>query len=407
MPIKLVQEAPEQLQNYLSISQLEYVQWINLIGVISICTGVFIGSGKVQFCPQRQAWSLPPFICKRLKKAAIVCGLIGVIGFAYSIYNVGGIEAAYGKSYGGGWDDSGYVREIFLLTLPALLWFLTSHMRTRLSQMDWVWVFLFLTPLLMQGLLGGRRGPTAMALIGITVGLYLIRGRRPPLTIVLVGSLLLGSLLLFIVNNRGEIYLGSDFNFQQQEQKQEYISVSSGNEYIFGASTILNADIRSEYLWGRRYFIVFFIRPIPKEVWPTKYDDATQLFGVDLRENAGISSKSIKETLGWLPAKGAAPGIIADMWLEMWWFSFIILYLIGWVYGTAWRKVLSQGGLWIPTYTLMTALSVYLVTQTLEAMGFRFLWTFTAAWLIWRYGAGKFRKTLLNQYNSDFNHQSF
>jgi hypothetical protein len=52
----------------------------------------------------------------------------------------------------------------------------------------------------------------------------------------------------------------------------------------------------------------------------------------------------------------------------------------------AWRKVITCGGLWIPIYTIMSALSVYLIMRTLEAMAFRFLFTGAATWLIWRYG---------------------
>ena len=61
-------------------------------------------------------------------------------------------------------------------------------------------------------------------------------------------------------------------------------------------------------------------------------------------------------------------------------------------YGAAWRRATSQGGLWIPVYTLMTSLSVYLVAQTLEAMAFRMLLTSGAAWLIWRHGIKDFQK---------------
>ena len=72
--------------------------------------------------------------------------------------------------------------------------------------------------------------------------------------------------------------------------------------------------------------------------------------------------------------------------LEFWWFSFLVLFLIGWFYGIAWRKAVTRGGLWIISYTLMAALSVYLVMQTLEAMAFRFLFMTAAAWLICKYG---------------------
>jgi hypothetical protein len=392
LPLSLLSADAQSLQTFLSVQQVEYIQILNLLGVISLCLGVLSGDKGLRWSKRSGAeWILPPSVRKRINQAAIVCGFLGVLGFAYSIANVGGLEAAYGKGYGGGWDESGYVREAPMLTLPALLWMMTSNLQRRLSKLDWALIVLFATPLLMHGLLGARRGPTAMVIVALLVGWYLIRFRRPALPTVVAGGVLLGMLMLFLVANRGNIHLGSDLKF---ESTQSYATeVGESNEYIYGGGIILHTDAKDSYLWGRRYFTIFFIRPIPRALWPSKYEDASRFFRMpNLEQNLGTGGDSIVETLGWKGAVGAAPGIVADMWIELWWYSFLADFLIGWVYGMAWRKAISRGGLWIPLYTLMTSLSVYLIMQTLEAMAFRFLLMGTATWLIWRYGVSRLRR---------------
>jgi len=262
---------------------------------------------------------------------------------------------------------------------------MVSQLNQKISPQTWAWIGIFAAPLLMHGLLGARRGPTAMVLIASVVGWYFVRFKRPRLAAVLAGALVLGTLLMFLVANRGNIYLGSDFEF---EGTSSYASeVSSGNEFIYGSGVILHADITESYMWGRRYFTIFFIRPIPRFLWPSKYQDASRILGIpDLEVNLGTGGENFIGTLGWAGAIGSAPGIVADMWLEFWWFSFLALFLIGWFYGMVWRKAITRGGLWTISYILMAALSVYMVMQTLEAMAFRFLFMFAAAWLIWKYG---------------------
>ncbi|MGB3516414.1 MAG: hypothetical protein WBA43_08160 [Elainellaceae cyanobacterium] len=397
MPLELLINDGEALKTYLSVPQLDYIQTLNLLGVSSLCLGVLVGSRNHRWNPfQHLAWNFSPRTQKRLARAAIVLGILGLLGFAAGIVNTGGLVAAYGRAYGGGYSRSGYVREAILLTLPALLWFMASHLQRPLSKLDWGVVVIFAAPLLMHGLLGARRGPTAMVVVALLVGWYLIRGKRPGLSRMLVGSCILGFLMLFLVSNRGNIYLGSDiFSSQSQRASIQYIGAYSGNEFIYGGGTILNADALNRYFWGRRYFTVFFIRPIPRALWPNKYEDASRILGIpNLEKNLGTGGEQLLETLGWQGAVGAAPGIIADMWLEFWWYFLLVLFGLGWMYGVAWRKAVTVGGLWIPVYTLMMALSVYLIMQTLEAMAFRFLFMSGASWLVWRYGIAGDRPSL-------------
>jgi hypothetical protein len=192
-------------------------------------------------------------------------------------------------------------------------------------------------------------------------------------------------LLLFLVVNRNEIYLGSDFNFTWQFDETYTTSIAPGNEFIYGSGVILNAQQNNDYHWGGRYITNLFIRPIPRRLWPTQYADAAKWFGIPnlAATNAGTLGQAW--TLEWRAPRGAAPGIIADFWLEFWWGYPIALYLLGWFYGMAWRKAVTQGQLWIPVYTIAAALSVYFV-QGFGALAFRFMFIGFALWVIWLYG---------------------
>ena len=71
---------------------------------------------------------------------------------------------------------------------------------------------IFGAPWLSQALLTARRGPTFAFAMVVLMGWYLNRHRRPPAVAVVVSGFLLGWLVLFLVANRGNIYLGSDFD---------------------------------------------------------------------------------------------------------------------------------------------------------------------------------------------------
>ncbi len=342
-----------------------------------------MGSGPAAVRHRSPPDPLPPAVGRRLAHAALVLGCVGLAAYAYMLAHVGGLSAAYGRAYGGVWADSGYIRDLQFLTIAALLLLLAARTGRPSSAIDWAWVILFISPWLIQGLLGARRGPTFMATAVLVVGWCFLSGRRPRLLAVLGGGLLLGCLMLLLVGNRSQIYLGSDFRFDTDLLVGK---ASSGNEFVYGAGTILNADRTGEYWWGRRYLVEFFVRPIPRFLWPSKYQNASAMLGVpDMEVNLGTGGSAFHSTLGWAGSRGAAPGIIADMWIEVWLGAFPVLFAFGWWYGRVWRRAVGQGGLWTTLYCLMFALSAYLVMQTLEAMAFRFLETALPAWLAWRY----------------------
>jgi hypothetical protein len=318
--------------------------------------------------------------------AAMAVGLVGVAGYAYCILSVGGLGAAFGESYGGGWSNSGYMRETFLLTLPALLWLMITYQPGGPIWYTWGRILLVASPLLTQGFLGARRGPTFMGLAGLTVGWYLMRQRRPRLLVALLGGAFVGTLLLFLVSNRGEIHLGSELHLEASPL--DYVKAGGGNEYLYGGALILHSQEQGGTFWGRRYLQFFFVRPIPRAWWPAKYDVASELLGGVTIEGgtAGLATNELKWTVGWAGAPGATPGIVADLWLEFWWFGFVGLFGIGWTYGRVWRMATIRGGPWLPCFGVVTALSIYLVMQCLEAMGFRALFMLGSSTIIWYFG---------------------
>jgi hypothetical protein len=238
----------------------------------------------------------------------------------------------------------------------------------------------FALPWLSSALLMGRRGPTFGITVVVLMSWYINRTKRPPILLVGAGGACLGWLVLFLVTNRGNIYIGSSF-----EMKTDVSAVvdkaDTGNEYIYGGGSILSAIHRDHYFWMRRYLAQVMVRPIPSAIWPTKYED----FGVpELLHNAG-TGEGIGDALGWVGAIGSAPGIIADLWVEVWWFSILAMALLGLAYGWVWKQAVLRGGPWASQYVVISALSIYLVMQTMEAVIFRTLLLSVPAWLSWRW----------------------
>jgi hypothetical protein len=249
----------------------------------------------------------------------------------------------------------------------------------------WMWslgmIGVFGLPWLTTAILMARRGPTFALLTILLMGWYMSRRKRPPVVAMAALAFLTGWLVLFLVTNRGSIYLGSDFNHVNTDVTGIVEKPDAGNEYIYGGGSVLSAERRDHYFWMRRYLAQVLVRPIPSAIWPTKYED----FGVpELLKNAG-TGEGFGDTLGWQGAIGSAPGIVADLWVELWWLSILGMAALGLLYGFVWKKAVTRGGPWMTQYVILSALSIYLVMQTMEAVIFRTLLLSIPCWLTWRW----------------------
>ncbi len=368
------------LDRFFDSDQLVFVASLNLVAVAAfvVCC---LATGVRARAPKPQAGqALPERTLQRLLVGGSVAGAIGFMCWAITIINVGGFVNAYSTSYTGGWDDSGYIRDGSILLLIGLLVavFVLSSKGPRLPA--WLMIAIFGLPWLAGALLMARRGPTFELAVILLMGWYIKRKNRPPLFAVAVGGFCLGWLVLFLVTNRNNIYLGSDFNVKTDVSNIVQAS-DTGNEWVYGAGTVLSAQHRDHYFWLRRYLAQVLVRPIPTAVWTHKYED----FGVpELLHNAG-TGEGFGDALGWKGADGSAPGIVADLWVEAWWFAPVLMGCLGALYGFVWNRAVSRSGPWTTQFVIISAVSIYLVMQTMEAVIFRTLLLSIPCWLTWRY----------------------
>lgn len=370
----------EALDQFFLPQELAFIQGFNLVCVVALIAGCIVGSQGIRRDTTRvdqyqyfstQAWK------DRLLHLALALGGIGLLLYVYGLYNVGGFVAAYDNPKGGGWATTGYLRDFSILVVPATILLFMSRRGSLWKVWHKTLLFVFSSPLLVHGLLSARRGPTFMGIVSIGIGWYLNRHHRPSLWQMLTAGTAVGILLLALVTFRGEIYLGSSFFKGEGPSAREMIEQSLdrtdqadyGNEFIYGSYILLGAQDEQSFYWGRRYLTYVFIRPIPSALWPTKYSDVGM---EELLQNAGTFVQAANIPADKLP-KGAAPGFTADLYLEFWWFAIAAAFAIGWVYGFFWRRNLTYGGWWRVMFAVLLVLSLYLITQTVEAGLFRFL----------------------------------
>jgi len=371
MPLKL--DSIGGLAGFFQGDQLEYVQFITFSGVACFVLGCLSVGCRLPAVRTPE----PKVSATVLVAWGAVLGCIGVVAWTVAaIHGTGGDITGYR----GGWDDSGYIRDASLLMFPAFLLILSATLQDRCRFLNLLLMALFLSPLVIEAAFSARRGPTFMIVVIVTMGWYMNRRQRPSLLMTVSAGLLLGMLMLFLVSNRKNIYLGSD-NELTTDVTSIVETPDTGNEYIYGAGTILSAEQRESFYWGWRYLAQVLIRPIPSSLWPNKYED----IGLpELTRNAG-TGEGFAETLGWRGADGSAPGLIADLWVEFHWLNLPVLFILGAVYGFAWRQAQLKGGAWIAQYIIMAALSIYFVMQTMEAVIFRLLILSVPMQLAWRF----------------------
>ncbi len=369
------------LQRFFDPQQMVFVAALNVVGVFAFVAGCLSVGLRLAGRRKRVALHPPsPRMLRRLLVGGAVAGAIGLGCWAVTIINVGGIVNAYSSSYSGGWDDSGYVRDGSILLLVGVMVAMISLSGKGPRLLSWAMLLIFGLPWLTAAVFMARRGPTFELTIIALMSWYIFRPKRPPIVALGVVGVCLGWLVLFLVTNRGSIYIGSSFNVKSDVSNIVQAS-DTGNEWIYGAGTVLSAERRDHYFWMRRYLAQVLVRPIPKAVWPHKYED----FGVpELLHNAG-TGEGFGDTLGWKGADGSAPGIVADLWVEVWYGAIPLMALLGAGYGLVWRRAVLRGGGWTSQYIIFAALSIYLVMQTMEAVIFRSLLLSIPSWLIWRY----------------------
>jgi hypothetical protein len=350
---------------YVSEERITWFHSLVVVGLICLIVGLEMGSASTPPPPNPRLLGYRPEV---LHKGAYIIGSTGLFAWLYVIHNNGGFADVFSSPKGMGWSDIGFVREAAYLLIVGVLLLLSPQGYNPKSKMWCFAIFCFSAPYLVQGLLGAQRGPTFLIIVSLGMSWYMARSKRPSITAMLGGAFAVGMLLLFLVTNRDRIYVGS--NQQLKTDFSTNLASNSANEYIFGAACAIAASEETRYFWGKRYLAQVIVRPIPKQLWPDKYAD----FGIpELRINAGVAGKGLARVMGWRTTPGAAAAMISDLFVEFSYLEFPVLVGIGYAFGMVWKRAVTIGDLWTTQYVIFALLSIFMVTQSGEAVIFRFV----------------------------------
>jgi oligosaccharide repeat unit polymerase len=364
--------------------------WVLSINVLSI-TALFYGllwhshgpSGGVNSMREQ---GLSEGARYRAAMLGSLMGLLAIIGFAAGILGTGGFAAAYGQAKGGGLATSGYLGEAPMLAFPAIGLLALAWQNTRLTPMRLFALILFASPYLIHGILGARRGPTFMIVMALVFAGYTVLGRRPKLTQVVPAVIVLGLLTLWLVNNRSRIYIGSDWEQTQQMNivYRQGSDIGTGEDWAYGAGVMLTSREFGNHTWGWRYLAHLIVQPIPRQVWPNKYEAVGLGWLSEQGFSMGMTANEWRRAVGWIPAGGSACGIIADFFAEFSYLGIAACFAFGWLYSYLWSRSSREGGVWRAVYLFAVILSIYVPTQNFNAWYYRFLIMSVPTVIIWR-----------------------
>lgn len=372
-----------QLQRFFEGSAaLELSALVHLVGVWGFCAGC-LPKGATQRAAPTSTIPLSAQARQNLMRIALVLGCIALGLYYYSLVEGGGILKAFGRPKGGGARlASGYFAEAIGLCLPALVLLFLAWRHQRMHLGHWAIVLLLASPYLLTGFLGTRRGPTFMVLGGMAFTWFLVRAGKVGILRVLgaVGFVSLVAVVLF--TNRPRLYIGSEqpLDWSAPWQYLRGLEASEGDDYVVATAHIATCHGTGKFGWGRRFLITYLVRPIPKQLWPTKYQDANRwLFG----EEGGLSAQDFAAQLGWTPAAGSATGGVADVFREFSWLTPVAMYFYGMFFRVVWYGARTRQGVWILLYVLAASLSIYVPTQSASAVFHRFLFLSVPLVLLW------------------------
>ena len=373
--------------------ELDYVGMLYLVSIVALYIGL-VASGKPR---ERQAIRdrvrnrrdifsllLDDRTRKQVRSIAIFLGVIACFLYWYSIYLGGGIYESFNQAKGGGARlGSGYLSESVMLIYPAIVLLAVSRQGLKLRGADMTYALVFASPHLVQGTLGGRRGPLFLALMVLFIAWFIARGRRPTLKTTVIAVALIGASLIVVQSQRAYVYLGSQEQFQAERVTHVIDPTAlTSNDYVAGVANVVRVNFFDNFYWGYRYFVTIFIRPIPRQLWPTKYEDV----GADwVTQFARPGQSEFFQALGFSPPEGSAVGFISDIYQEFWWGAVIVIYFLGRGYVAMWRRHNLEGGLWTVLFVEMLILSVYIPTQSFAAFYHRLLFMGVITALTWKY----------------------
>ena len=316
----------------------------------------------------------------RLRQFALVLASLALAAYWYAIFDSGGFFHVYSRGKGTFRTFSGYQGEAVNLCLVATVLYALSVQGKTLTISHVIAILVIVNPVLLHGTFGGRRGPLFLAMTTIFFAWHLIRGRLPSVRLILLFAMCCLLAVVFIHSQRRIVYLGSDqtFDLERFWSGLRNEELTAGDNFVVSTGQIHVTLETGNYNFGRTFLTHFIIRPIPRQLWPTKYEDTQRLlYGGGAAEQAfqeAVPFQSWRRVLGWQPLPGFSINSIVELFVAFSWPFLIFCWLLGYGVSCLWVNFRCRGQLWVPIYAITMALSIYLPTQTFTAFAHRWLY---------------------------------
>lgn len=394
-PLNLV--AHGILQDWLTPDRLDFVVLFRLVSICLFCFGCLWRVSR----PLAARWQagMPtgnPWLNNRIYIAGCFVGTISTCAFLYILYvERGGVFSTFSNPYAFQMASIGYVFESRWMAAPAVIMLAMARRGTRLRIQDLFLAVVFLAPLWLPGLLGAKRGPTFCAMCVLAFSWFTWRGKRPSVAQIAMLLGAAGLVAICLVVYRTEIYIGSKFNLDPHELVEYLVTpegIYSDEEIIVSGGAVLTAEKFGRYYWGKFWGVMFVVRAIPRQIWPTKYEDCGfgWLEAQDPNERLyGYTLLEWKEAAGYRPGLGASYSFDTSFFLEFSWFGLIFCYLLGMFFAWLWRRERDKGGLARVVFLVSLSLAVYLPTQGVVQYFFYWLVSVVPTAIAWMVLVGR------------------
>lgn len=391
-----------ELTMLLGNEALVRVQAYYFVGLLCLTSGMLWTRGRRLSSPRELSpWrSLTSTVSgdrtrRKLLRLAFILGGIAIFSYVNSIANVGGFEAAYSIYKGGGRASSGYLGEAYLLAYPAALIYALARQGRGLRPVDWIIISIMLSPNFLQGTLGVRRGPLFISLATLFVSWVVSRGRAPGIFRTSIAISLILCSVIFLWTQR-QSWFAEEIPTSRVGLAATLLpdeSSLSQNDYVSGVGSALITEYYDAFFWGKRWWVDLLVRPIPRQIWPTKYQDVGAYWKTG-GNPTGFEEHEQMAALGFALPAGHSIGVLSDLYSEWWWFAIAVLFGLGRFLRWLWFKHRMIGQVWTVIFLGAIGLCVYLPTQSFSAWYQRFLVMSIGTFLAWRWFVGRdVRKT--------------
>jgi hypothetical protein len=385
---------PEIVQFFPDYQGISFALMVQYLGMAALFAGMLSIVSRIGTDRQRSMildMSLDPRKRAKVRIVAWSLAAFSLAGYWYGIYLQGGFVQSYSMSKGGIANMSGYFGEAQNLGVAALVFYAVSVQGARLTVTHVLIGLLMISPVLLHGTFGGRRGPLFIAGASMFVAYFIAVGRVPKFRYIAAMSSILLVGVVFIGSQRQFLYFGSGQGMDLETFWTAILGkqIESGDNFVVSSGAVNAIYEIDEYHWGRRFLTMFGVRPIPRALWPSKYDDISlALYGrsfADL-QNAHYQWLTV---LGWRPTNGYAINAIVDLFWEFSWGYVLALWFFGRGISMVWYRFRTIGGFWFVGYFLIAALAIYLPTQSFSAFAHRFLYLSVMSFIFWRFTVGR------------------